>query len=432
MFTLPTSHYARIESTARRTPRELGEARALGLDSELFADDDEATTFYAQARWNSKDTQVCPHCGSVDKHYPLRQYRRWKCRAAQCSKQFSVFSGTKFHNTKMSPRQVAMMLFVWQEGAEGMSSRELSGLLQHSYQATHVQVMKMREALWQTQDDAQLQGVVEADAAFFNRHMRPPNLGTGVSHHQRKADAAAGEKASAGDAEVEIVPPVRKEGPRTTRLDKEARARKYLQNPNMHALVALVERLPDGGIGRVRTGVVKTENQTDIHALCQRYIHSSATVHTDENGAYNLMLATAAAHARIKHKTMFVDPEGTHTNHVECFFAEMRRAQSGRYHRFGLGYLQYYASELGWRLEMRDKPNDVRLMDLARRVLRSGPSIQFADVWNKRPHAVTPRPRVPKPEKVGLTFPVSAGSFSAPPQYRRHKKNVSRDKPRAS
>lgn len=430
MFTLPTTQYERIESTGRRTARELGESRAIALTSEAFADDDMALSLLAEARWESKVTQTCPHCGTIDQHYFLAQYRRWKCRATKCSKQFSVFSGTKFHNTKLSAQQVAMMLFVWQEGAEGMSSRELSALIGHSYQATHVQVMKMREALWQTQDGTQLGGMVEADAAFFNRHIRPPNLGTGVSHHQRKADAAAGEKVSEAPVEVEMVAAERK--PKVTRLDKDARAKKYLQNPNMHALVAFVERLPDGGIGRVRTGVVKTENQTDIHALSQRYIHPSATVLTDESGAYSMMLATAAAHARVKHKTMFVDPEGTHTNHVECFFAEMRRSQAGRYHRFGLGYLQYYAAELGWRLEMRDKPNDIRLWDLARRVLCSGPSIQFADVWNKRPRAVTPRPKVPKPEKVGLTFPVSAGSLTAPPQYRRRKKNVRRDKPRAS
>ena len=429
MFTLPTSQYERIEPTARRTPRELGEAHAIGLTSEMFANDEAAHEFFMTCRWDSTRTQVCPHCGVVDHHYYTPKLRRWRCRAVKCGKNFTIFSGTKFSNTKLSPLQVALLLFVWQEGAEGISSREVSGLLKHSYQATHVQIMKMREGLWQTQDDVQLQGIVEADAAFFNRHVRPPNLGTGVSHHQRKSDVAAGEKASEAADTVEMTSP---DTSTKAGTDKENRRKKFLHNPHMHALIAFVERTEAGGIGRVRTGVVKTENQGDIDALTRRYIHPGAVVHTDESGAYSMMVAIASLHKRVKHKTMFVDPEGHHTNCVESFFAEMRRSQAGRYHRFGLGYLQYYAAELGWRLEMRDKPNDVRLRDLAQRMLRSGPSIQFADVWNKRPKAVNPKPKVEKPAKVGLAFKVPTGSLTAPPQYRRAKKNVSRSQPRIS
>ena len=324
-----------------------------------------------------------------------------------------MLSGTKFHSSAMTPREALAFLFLWQEAAEGISSREMAGYLQRDYRAMHVQIMKVREALLQAQDPTPLDGIVEADAAYFNRHIRPPNRGTGTSFKQKKKDATAGEDTS------EAAPSERQ---------------KYEHNPDMYALVAFVQRRTTGGIARIRTAVVKTENQVDVDRLAQQYVAPTATVYTDESGAYTPIIATAADHKRVKHKAMFVDPDGHHTNNVECFFGEMRRAQGGAFHRFGLGYIQYYAVEIAWRLEMRDKPNDVRLADLTQRVLRSGRATQFADMWNKRPKAG--KPKVEKPANKALAFPVPAGSLKtaqpapARPAYR--KKRTPRSMPRAA
>jgi hypothetical protein len=143
------------------------------------------------------------------------------------------------------------------------------------------------------------------------------------------------------------------------------------------------------------------------------------------------VIATASDHVRVKHSAMFVTPEGLHTNHVECFFNEMRRGQAGRYHRFGFGHLKYYAAEMGLRIEMRDKANDARLFDLAERVFRSGPSTQLADMWNKRPKAG--KPKVEKPSLMGLAFAVPRGSLTIPaePLAQHRRKRTSRDTPRS-
>ncbi len=72
----------------------------------------DAYAFMEELRWG--DRPVCPHCGSVRKHYFLtpkadegRTTRRgkvserrvWKC--ADCRRQFSVLTGTIFHGTKI-------------------------------------------------------------------------------------------------------------------------------------------------------------------------------------------------------------------------------------------------------------------------------------------------------------------------------------------
>jgi len=433
VFTHTTQDYERIPHTKTRTPREQGKARTASLRDAIFNDEDAALKWLAELRWGL-DGQVCPFCGDIDHHYWLAKRRLWKCRAKQCGRQFSIFTGTKFHATSLKPSDVTRLLLVWQESAEGMSSRELAGLIGLNYRATHFQVMKLREALVQTQDTTPLTGIVEVDAAYFCRYVRPPNKGTGTSY-RTKAKSAEGKEEAAGDAETTKV--TKAQSPVAKANDAEtAKDGKYLQNPNMHALVAFVQRLPDGmGIARIRVAVVKTETQVDVLPLTLAFVDESATVLTDEHGAYTPVIAAVADHARIRHKNAFVDEAGVHTNHVECYFGEMRRAQQGAFHSMGLGYLIYYATEIAWRLEMRDKPNHIRLEDLARRVLRSGRPVQFADMSNKRPKAG--KPKVEKPAVKGLAFEIPKASVKqfviAPTQpQRRRKKRYTRNAPRPS
>src|SRR5205823_6143632 len=71
----------------------------------------DAYLFLEQLRWGDKP--VCPHCGSIRKHYFLSakgegrktrtgkvsERRVWKC--ADCRKQFTVLVGTIFHGSKI-------------------------------------------------------------------------------------------------------------------------------------------------------------------------------------------------------------------------------------------------------------------------------------------------------------------------------------------
>lgn len=430
MFTQSTQTYDRIPHTKARTPREQGKARTISLSDAIFNDDDAARLWLAEHRWGTEG-QVCPWCGDADQHYWLAKRKVWKCRAPLCERQFSVVSGTKFHATSLRPHAVVRLMALWQESAEGMSSRQLAGLMKLNYRAAHLHAMKMREALVQTQDRSPLTGIVEVDAAYFCRYVRPPNKGTGTSYRTKVTSVEGSEDTTSS---VPTTKAVRAKSP-VERANRGAARKdgKYLQNPNMHALVAFVQRLASGGIARIRVAVLKTETQVDILPLVMEFVDEGATVLSDEHGAYTPVSAVVATHERIRHKTLFVDEGGIHTNNVECFFGEMRRAQQGAFHNVGLGYLHYYATEIAWRLEMRDKPNGVRLQDLAQRVLRSGRPSQFADMSNKRPKAG--KPKVDKPAAMGLAFEIpkdAIGRFiTAPPlpQFRRRKR-FSRGAPR--
>src|ERR1700731_148522 len=93
----------------------------LQLADELRTEAD-AYLYLERMRW--QDTPVCPHCGSVRKHYFLKpangkarktrtgsptERRVWKC--ADCRKQFTVLVGTIFHRTKVPIRVWLLVIF---------------------------------------------------------------------------------------------------------------------------------------------------------------------------------------------------------------------------------------------------------------------------------------------------------------------------------
>jgi len=343
----------------------------------------DAVKWLARMRWGPGgwEQQACPHCGAIEHHYFRPKQMHWQCRAKLCRRKFHVFTKTKFHGTRRTAREVISILFQFQEAAEGISSRQLGGLHNMSQQAMNVFTHKIREALWQTHNRALLIGEIEADAAYFFKYKRPPNRGTGTSYKMKKEAQEAGLDPDAPEAPDE---------------DK------------MHALVAFVERgAPGEGGVRVRIAVLKTENQLNLLALAKTFADKDATAYTDEHKGYGLFSGRFKSHRRVLHRKEFRSKDGTHTNMVEGFFAQMRRMQAGAYQRMALGYLELYATEMAWRYEHRRISNLKRLEDLARRCLTSGPSVRFADYWDKRP---VDR-RIAKPKDRAVAFEIPKGSF---------------------
>jgi ISXO2-like transposase domain len=88
---------------------------------------------------------------------------------------------------------------------------------------------------------------------------------------------------------------------------------------------------------RIRVSIVKTENQVDLMKYAAEFVASGAEVLTDNHRSYNLQDALVDSQMQVRHKVAFMDEDGTHTNNVECFFGELRRAQTGAFHGMGLG-----------------------------------------------------------------------------------------------
>ncbi|MCA1699035.1 MAG: transposase, partial [Actinobacteria bacterium] len=104
--------------------------------SEQLRTEADAYRFLEDLRWGDKP--ICPHCGSVRKHYFLNpangesrktrtgtasQRRVWKC--ADCRKQFSVLTGTIFHGTKIPVRTWIFVVFEMCSSTNGVAAREI-------------------------------------------------------------------------------------------------------------------------------------------------------------------------------------------------------------------------------------------------------------------------------------------------------------------
>jgi hypothetical protein len=59
---------------------------------------------------------------------------------------------------------------------------------------------------------------------------------------------------------------------------------------------------------------------------------------------------------RINHSIAY-SKDGASTNQAESYFSRLRRAEIGIHHRVSGRHLHAYASEMGWREDMRRLPN---------------------------------------------------------------------------
>lgn len=349
----------------RRQPKSyllLPDYRQIDLADIYALGDQGAFHYLARARWSAlgEGLQACPRCGVVAAHYQYTGRWLWKCRETPCGEQFTLLAGTRLHGQKMPPTKLLSVLMHFVEAKDSISAREMSGLHNIQYQTARVLMMKVREAIRETmQAEPKLQGRIQADAAYFMRHVRPGNVGSG------RAITAKGHQKNAG-------------------LDEKGKAPANAEHsPNMHALVVWVQA-GEQGARRYKVAMVKDERQVDMELLADQFCERGSQITTDQFNGY-FILAQEFKHEYVNHSKEFKSKEGVHTNLAEGFFSRMRHAQAGAWHRLTIQHLQEYAWEFAWRQTMLGRSNEAQLKDLLTRLLTTGRSTRFGDCWNKRP-----------------------------------------------
>ena len=296
------------------------EYRATSLPEINDLSERKAAFKFAEMRWNMGDKQVCPGCGTIDEHYWSKTRLNWECRDKACRKQFTAYSGTKLHGTKMPVKQMLALLLSFVEAKDSMSAREASGREGRDHQTMHILMLKVREALRQTMSaEPPLTGYVQADAAYFIKYVKPGNTGNGVAY------SAKDDRKNAG-------------------LDEDAKT-KNTTSENMMALVVFVQTGPQGR-RRYRVAVIKTENQVDLLVLGQKFCTTDSVLLTDQHSGYNFFSGEFLGHLKVNHQIEFMTPDGVHTNFAESFFSRMRAATWGAWHRTSVQNLEEYGWEM--------------------------------------------------------------------------------------
>lgn len=303
-------------------------ARSLSLAEIFRLTDDEAYDLFKTLRWPDGEP-TCPHCGGC-KVYELGSERRFKCAA--CRKKFSLTSGTLFASYKLSLRDYLAAIFLFTNGAKGVSALQLGRDLDVSYKTAFVLCHKLREAM--AADAPQtLDGIVEIDGGWFGGHVREANM-VAERIDRRRSENKTGKR---------------------------------------KAVVVARERG-----GRTVTTVVPHESDGVPFILSR--VAETAVIHSDEGRGWD-RLHRHYEMKRVNHQIAF--SLVACTNQAESYFSRLRRAEIGIHHHIAGPYLARYAAEMAWREDHRRKCTGEQFRCVATLAMASRKSESFTGYWQR-------------------------------------------------
>lgn len=291
-----------------------------------FSDIDVATDFAAKLRW--PDGPTCPRCESTEYSY-LSTRRVWKCKA--CKKQYSVKVGTIFEDSALGLDKWLPAVWLIANSKNGISSHELGRALGTTQKSAWFMLHRIRLAM-QTGSFDKFSGEVEVDETYIG----------GLARN----------------------------------MHKSVKARKITGTGGFEKTIVLgvIERG-----GQVRAEVVPDTKKGTLQPRVKDAVEPGASVYTDNLYSY-VGLDNDYDHRVVDHIVKYVDGQ-VHTNHMENFWALLKRGLHGTYISVEPFHLFRYLDERVFTFNMRD------LTDYGRfeRVLRAaaGRRLTYAELTGR-------------------------------------------------
>ena len=95
----------------------------------------------------------------------------------------------------------------------------------------------------------------------------------------------------------------------------------------------------------------------------REHAESGATLYTDEHGSYAGM--TEYDHEAVNHSVGEYVRDMAHTNGIESFWAMLKRAHKGTFHKISPKHLQRYVHEFAGKHNIRDSGTIAQMRDTA-------------------------------------------------------------------
>jgi transposase-like protein len=279
-----------------------GSAMTLPEINTMFSTDEKCRELLERLRWPEGVT--CPRC--KDRRVSrMKDYARFEC--VGCQYQFTVMSGTIFHDSHLPLPMWFLAVLLICEAKKGMSAMQLKRTLwgqnKGSYKTAWYLCHRIRAAM-ATADKPMLYGTVEVDETYIGGKQRG---------HQ--------DKPGHGQSTKQIVVGIRQRGGETRFF---------------HA-----EDAKSGTLAQY----IKDNVSEDVDVIV-----------TDEYSAYPTamkMLDKTERHKTIKHKAkVYVDGD-VHTNTVESAFSLLKRGIIGSWHKISAKHLESYLEEMEFRFNRR-------------------------------------------------------------------------------
>lgn len=269
---------------------------------ERFPDEGTATAWMEAKVWG--ETRTCGHCGSTDtKTVPNAKPMPYWCR--DCESYFSVRTGTVMARSKIPLRKWVIAFYLEVTSLKGVSSMKLHRDLGISQKSAWFMLHRIRESWIDGKAGGFLSGPVEVDETYVGGKRK------NMSNAKRKALADTG-RGTIGKAAVVGV------------KDRES--------------------------NEVRAKVVRNTDTRTLQGFVVEHTAPSATVYTDEHAAYK---GLPYHHEAVKHSVAEYVRDQAHTNGVESFWATLKRAHMGVYHKLSPKHLNRYVQQFAGKHNFR-------------------------------------------------------------------------------
>jgi transposase-like protein len=277
---------------------------------ERYGSEEKCREYLEDLRWPEGVT--CPRCESKSISKVLKR-SQYDCNS--CRYQFSVKSGTVFHDSHLPLWKWFLATYMMIEGKKGISANQLKRTLAISYKTAWYLCHRIRSAM-DVANPELLTGTVEVDETFLggkfkNRHV-----------NEREKNRGANRRGGAQGSDKTMV------------LGAISRG------------------------GGVRFQVERRHASTMVlSAFIEANVHDDAdAVYTDSWRGYDKADFGTAKHETVDHSADEWVRADVHTNTVESVWSILKRSIVGTYHQLSAKHLESYLDAIAFRFNNRHNP----------------------------------------------------------------------------
>ncbi len=262
---------------------------------ERYHDEDNCRAYLEELRW--PNGVACPRCGSMS----ISRYHSkdvFDCNS--CRYQFSVTSGTIFHDSHLPLWKWFLTAYMMSEAKKGVSANQIKRTIDVSYKTAWYLCHRIRATMSDGSPNP-LKGIIEVDETWVGGKAK----GFGHGYKGNKAVVAGAVQRNGG---------------------------------------ARLQTIPD------------TTRRT-LHGFIDKYVApDTEAIYTDDWPAYKGIADHDTRHETVNHSAEEWVRGDVHTNTVEGIWSLFKRSVVGSYHKVSHKHLDSYLDELEWRFNNRDNP----------------------------------------------------------------------------